>query len=155
MRDCLDCLSVGMPPGDYLNWIKWGGKMYPLRATPSLRQWILNCIRAEMQVGHYHTSIHCILFLIMDVANHLPPNLLLWLWLHSYGELKLELGVQIRLFCPMLLYQGALSEQLDKSEGSYSVFPSLAIFLIGYHGKNILSLWHSSSLALKASRTVK
>lgn len=40
----------------------------------------------------------------------------------------------------MLLYQGALSEQLDKSEGSYSVFPSLAIFLIGYHGKNILSL---------------
>lgn len=45
--------------------------MCPLRVTPSLRQWILNCLRAKKQVEHDHACIHCTLFLIMDVAN--PP----------------------------------------------------------------------------------
>lgn len=44
-----------------------------------------------------------------------PPNLLLQLWLHSYGELSLEPGDQMSLFSSVLLYQGLLSEPLDKS----------------------------------------
>lgn len=47
---------------------------------------------------------------IPDYGCGQAPNLLLWLWLHSYGELNLEPGAQMNLFSPMLLYQGALSE---------------------------------------------